>query len=68
MIYRLVLLSAPGRIRTCDKLLRRQLLCPAELQGLVCQRHNILIRCSAVELEARVGKIIIATLVVGPIL
>src|SRR5258706_13998320 len=27
------LVSAPGRIRTCDRLLRRQLLCPAELQA-----------------------------------
>jgi hypothetical protein len=25
--------GAPGRIRTCDRLLRRQLLCPAELQA-----------------------------------
>ena len=28
-----VRVGAPGRIRTCDQLLRRQLLCPAELQG-----------------------------------
>jgi hypothetical protein len=28
-----VLAGAPGRIRTCDRLLRRQLLCPAELQA-----------------------------------
>src|SRR6266487_4210501 len=27
-------ICAPGRIRTCDRLLRRQLLCPAELQAL----------------------------------
>ena len=26
--------SAPGRTRTCDPLLRRQPLCPTELQGL----------------------------------
>ncbi len=26
--------SAPGRTRTSDHLLRRQLLCPTELQGL----------------------------------
>ena len=25
--------GVPGRIRTCDPLLRRQPLCPAELQG-----------------------------------
>src|SRR5580698_6591394 len=33
ILKRGVLAGAPGRIRTCDRLLRRQLLCPAELQA-----------------------------------
>jgi hypothetical protein len=33
--------GAPGRIRTCDLLLRRQLLYPAELQAHMKERKNV---------------------------
>lgn len=36
--------GAPGRIRTCDHLLRRQMLYPTELQALIVLTNIVVIR------------------------
>ena len=41
--------GAPGRIRTCDHLLRRQMLYPTELQALIVLTNIVVIRTTLLD-------------------